>query len=296
VDHQNELMDRVRQPADAMVDSRTMLTLSETVKKRTAQAAARSTQVRIDPSKFMSKLIRFMGQNQAAGRVQDNDDSEVETDMDLNWNALGDLAFAGNRRPAVPSFLVGPLSVEKRVRITQRSVRQRREAAPVVSRPEELKPEDMEKSETSQITVLCDKIKERLTSVHNEGLAGLEAGQNDVSSEKEAARLLHKHHLSSNYEVPLLEFVINPHSFAQTVENLFHISFLVKDGFVLVSTDEDGFPTLSKSRVCQTCNKTDQTRTCRARGREPGGRAKHLEASEHNELRLQAVEAFHQGV
>uniref|UniRef100_A0A8C4Q1I1 Non-structural maintenance of chromosomes element 4 n=1 Tax=Eptatretus burgeri TaxID=7764 RepID=A0A8C4Q1I1_EPTBU len=38
----------------------------------------------------------------------------------------------------------------------------------------------------------------------------------------------------------LYEFVIDPNSFSRTIENLFHLSFLVKDGFVNIECDEEG--------------------------------------------------------
>ncbi|KAI9172882.1 hypothetical protein H9P43_007013 [Blastocladiella emersonii ATCC 22665] len=39
--------------------------------------------------------------------------------------------------------------------------------------------------------------------------------------------------------VPLFEFVLNPRSFAQTVENLFYVSFLVKDSIAAVMFEND---------------------------------------------------------
>lgn len=42
--------------------------------------------------------------------------------------------------------------------------------------------------------------------------------------------------------VNLFKFFINPRSFAQSVENLFYTSFLVRDGKIKVDIDEEGFP------------------------------------------------------
>jgi hypothetical protein len=40
--------------------------------------------------------------------------------------------------------------------------------------------------------------------------------------------------------IPLYKFFINPNSFAESVENLFHLSFLVRDGKISIEEDESG--------------------------------------------------------
>ena len=39
--------------------------------------------------------------------------------------------------------------------------------------------------------------------------------------------------------IPLYWFMINPDSFSRTIENIFYISFLVKDGYAKISIGED---------------------------------------------------------
>lgn len=46
--------------------------------------------------------------------------------------------------------------------------------------------------------------------------------------------------LKSVEPLNLLKFFINPHSFSQSIENLFYISFLLRDGRVFVEEEENG--------------------------------------------------------
>jgi len=42
--------------------------------------------------------------------------------------------------------------------------------------------------------------------------------------------------------INIFRFVINPNDFAQSVENIFYLSFLIRDGKVAFETDPDGNP------------------------------------------------------
>ena len=45
----------------------------------------------------------------------------------------------------------------------------------------------------------------------------------------------------------IFRFIVNPHDFGQSVENLFYLSFLIRDGKCAFFTDEDtGEPVIRK--------------------------------------------------
>ena len=50
--------------------------------------------------------------------------------------------------------------------------------------------------------------------------------------------------MEQNGPVNLFRFVINPNDFAQSVENLFYLSFLIRDGECALEIEEDGEPVI----------------------------------------------------
>lgn len=44
--------------------------------------------------------------------------------------------------------------------------------------------------------------------------------------------------------VNLFRFIVNPHSYSNSVENLFYVSFLIKEGTASIEDDEGGEPIL----------------------------------------------------
>lgn len=258
IQYQDNLMNEVRQTSDAALDSLAFLECTELSSKQIANEAFGKGSLGVDVDQFVSRCIGFMRRCAADASTPHHHSSQAvdsEDDVDeggaLDWHVLGrDAAFVSNRRPAVPSFLLGPLSVEKRARNTQRSARQRRDPVAAVARPEELRAEDLERNESTNLANLCQGIRERLETILTEGgRAVIEFGeQHDTSelSDDEVKMVFRQNHLALNHEVSLFEFAINPDSFAQTVENLFYISFLVKDGYVRVDFDDDGLPTIRK--------------------------------------------------
>ena len=52
----------------------------------------------------------------------------------------------------------------------------------------------------------------------------------------------------------IFKFIINPNDFGQSVENLFYLSFLIRDGKCAFSVDEEsGEPTISESFPATLC-------------------------------------------
>ncbi|KAG9189477.1 hypothetical protein G6011_06345 [Alternaria panax] len=253
---QNSLFSKVRQTADATVDSRFLVNASDLAGKKLNNSLGNSG-VGIDLDQFVSKCIYFMksgghvaGEEDApAVPVGDNDDEDPDG---LDWALLGRRAcFPCNKRPPTSSFLLGPLSVQKRVRTSQRKARSQRQPVGPATRPEEITNKDTQQSNKDTQLELVRGVGACLEAhitaaeplVHQE----LEEIPDEITDEDQDAALK-RHRLAMTAEgtlaVSLLDFAVNPHDFAQTVENLFYISFLVKEGNALIVKDAHGLPLL----------------------------------------------------
>lgn len=263
----------VKQTSDALDDSRQMIEIADLVHAKTKQLGNGVSELNINLDDFIDKWVYFGRHGRAQGteeeddsvptstqrqrrrhqtqraNAEDDDDEAEETANELNWELLGEqVCFPSNNRPPVPSFLLGPLAVQKKIRPTQRQGRQRREPLAAITKPKDIRAEDLERNEATNLTSQCAAIRTQLEATSATCLAALEEDPEHTEDLDEAQTndILRKHGLAPNWEVPLLRFAVNPNSFSQTVENLFYISFVVKDGFFLVSKDEDGLPTIRK--------------------------------------------------
>lgn len=180
---------------------------------------------------------------------------EVDSDDDdqgdaMNWDWLGRMAcLPHNARPAVTGFLLGPLSVQKRTRqVVQRINREAPDATQAVH-PRTLGQEDLDQREDSNLTEMCSKINKLLSTWQDKAqrAADEEITRLDDCTEEMARAIIDRHSIADDGGVPLFRFCINSKSFGQSVENLFYVSFLVRDGTVGLAVDQQGLPTLRKS-------------------------------------------------
>jgi non-structural maintenance of chromosomes element 4 len=274
-------MQNVRQTADAVLDSRFLVSAGELAIKKTANSLRGDATVSLDLDQFVSKCISFMrlggrtaneGEDEVPASTQTRnrrrttavheDDDEEESGDGLDWAILGSRAcFPTNRRPPVASFLLGPLSVQKRVRTTQiRRARSQKQPTGPATRPQELQISDIKQSESANLTHLVTKIKNtlmnHLVDAENKVTETLNALENPTDEMIDEVRMQHRTYRSEGSDevcVALLDFIINPNDFGQTVENLFYVSFLIKEGGVKILYDKNRLPLLSKSLISYMC-------------------------------------------
>ncbi|KAG0255852.1 nuclear protein [Actinomortierella ambigua] len=159
-----------------------------------------------------SSRRRRRGDAQAEGDVNNDDgDDDDDDDMEapsggLDWSRIGRIASRWTRRVPTMDFMLGPMSVEHRAR--QMGPRTRIVRDPKLMRkPQELQEADIARQEnetTKNVVQICNILEQ------------------------------------ANGRVNLFNLVINPESFGQTVENIFYLSFLIRDGQAsIVDADAD---------------------------------------------------------
>ncbi|KAK4200320.1 putative non-structural maintenance of chromosome element 4 [Triangularia verruculosa] len=269
LDKQDNTMINVKQTNEAAMDSRVLVTLADIGVKR-AQKLGEGNIGGLDLDELVSKASTFMRtgggiEDDAAAELSstqrrrrqpargalgsDDEDAGDEGDM-ANWMHLGRYAtIPAILRPSLPGFLLGPLSIEKKARkITKRSAPFKISSLQEV-RPQELRPEDLKQNSKNDLPSICKKIWVRLSARELEAqeLAQkkadqLEEEQGSELSEDRTREIMDQYGLNNNGIVDLLRFVINPRSYGQTVENMFYVSFLIREGSIELKFDQNGLP------------------------------------------------------
>ncbi|KAH6697456.1 Nse4 C-terminal-domain-containing protein [Plectosphaerella plurivora] len=269
LDKAQKLSDQVKQTNEATIDSRLLVTTVDLTFRKTMRLVQGANSQGLDPDEFVSKCITYM---RRGGGILDDDapalsstqrnrrrdtrggrgGGEDEDDEMFNWSHLGRFAcLPQNRRPALTGFLVGPLSVEKKVRkIAQRMARFRKEDLEEV-RPEVLDVDELAKKE-NDVAAICSKILKHLDTIQTDvqqELADIFENESTPTTQDERDALMGQYGMRDTGGIDLLRFVVNPRSFSQTVENMFYVSFLIRDGKVKVEFDKHTLPQVAPMSV-----------------------------------------------
>ncbi|KAG6918025.1 hypothetical protein DXG01_016877 [Tephrocybe rancida] len=203
------LFDKVKGPQEATLDSHFLLMASSMGAQKAR--AMKSGSGSFDVDEFVTNLITFMGgQKPLEDHADDNSDVDFVSDATakLEWAKIGRKALAKSRRVPVMSYMLGPLSIEQKKRAAVKRAKLEKNQEDL-RKPQELKEDDISRSqnETTKNVAILESI---LTEIGG--------------------------------EVNIFQFVINPNDFAQSVENIFYLSFLIRDGKVAFETNEEGEP------------------------------------------------------
>ncbi|CAG8463797.1 6195_t:CDS:2 [Ambispora leptoticha] len=142
-----------------------------------------------------------------------------DEDVHLDWLGLGKVAARYTNRAPSMDFMLGPLSIEQKERVKGKTPARIEKDEKDLKTPISMKERDIERQEnetTRNVKMIADLIQEK-------------------------------------QPINFFEFIINPESFGQTVENMFYLSFLVRDGQVSID-DENGQPVLSR---CESATAED---------------------------------------
>jgi len=226
-DRNNTIYKRVRYTREAVLDGENLIQIA----KKASQKVDRLIQApRYDADRLVRKLKEKVRQESSQGGQFD-------------WEMLGDAAGACfNALPSNICYLNGP--IQKDAPPPQRRAPQRRQR--IEERDvEEEKPEDVqghtekddnklsaiEKSMQDMAKVLKKKVDDR----YREKKRNLEEAYDDPKNiPKPTLKALKK----QGVEICAHKFLFNPQSFTQTVENIFHFSFLVKKGNAAINIRE----------------------------------------------------------
>ncbi|XP_061601255.1 non-structural maintenance of chromosomes element 4 homolog A [Cololabis saira] len=216
LDEANKLFKNVRQAREAALDSQLLVVTTDLGKEKASQLSSEASS--FDHILFAENLLTFMGLN----RLEDRDEPQngVDTDGYLPRDAWHRVAkhTQGCFR-AAPSFhyMMGSFYAEPP--------------------PPKQRIERQKKVPSKEVKRIMPTQLKRMEESHQE------------ATEKEVERILgylkRYSQVDPTSAISYYEFVIDPNSFSRTVENIFHTSFLIRDGLARMYLDSDKLPCIA---------------------------------------------------
>ncbi|CAJ1934459.1 unnamed protein product [Cylindrotheca closterium] len=163
----------------------------------------------------------------------------------FDWDLLGSQAgVCFNAAPSNVSFLNGPLSDGKTLQVKQRAKR-----APVQedSEAEEENPEEVKghtARDANQLSAIEQSMKDLHKTLRKRCNATFTENKRKLEEAHEGGEIppkLKKKLKKGGMKIDAVQYLFNPNSFTQTVENIFHYSFLIKKGSASLKADKAGF-------------------------------------------------------
>ncbi|XP_077437216.1 non-structural maintenance of chromosomes element 4 homolog A [Vanacampus margaritifer] len=212
----DKLFVNVRETSEAVLDSKFVAVATDLNNERASQM--RDEDSAFDIIAFAQHLLSFMGLNrlESGGDQQSGDEIDGYLPNDA-WQRLARRAEECFRTAPTFHYMLGSFHAEPPPP-KQKAERQRRAPSKDAKRimPTQLK--KIEETEQEATEKEVERILACLKDYH----------QDDPSS-----------------AIPYYEFVIDPDSFPRTIENIFHTSFLVRDGLARISLDQDKLPNIA---------------------------------------------------
>ncbi|XP_028325403.1 non-structural maintenance of chromosomes element 4 homolog A isoform X2 [Gouania willdenowi] len=228
----NRLFKDVQQTREAVLDSQLLVVTTDLGKEKASQMLSDGTA--FDHIVFAENLLSFMGLNRLEeGEEEQQNGGAVDGYLPQDaWQRVAQWSQCCFKTAPTFHYMMGSFHTEPP--------------------PPKQKVERQRKAPTKEVKrIMPTQLKKMEESQHE-------------ATEKEVERILgylkSYHHDDPTSPISYYEFVIDPDSFSRTVENIFHTSFLIRDGLAQMYLDDEKLPCIAPSEDVEGATADSQSR------------------------------------